>query len=328
MLVTLLLPGILLPSDAVQAFADPLHSMALPSLLARARPAGDAAYSEPAHLGWLAEHVFGHAPPAATAPYAFAALSGTTPSADECLWHADPVHLEVSRDHLVVMPPSTPMDDEDVNALFDSVQALAADAGAGFVRAGDRWFLRARRRWDLRPAPLAAVLGEPLYEAMPEGGDAPVWNRLLNSIQMTWHAHAVNQAREARGEATINSIWLHGGGTWAPLPPLAYSAIHGESPELRGAATAAGVPSSPLADDPRDGALMVWPDARDARPAHGRANWIAALAQVDARIAALARLSDLDVVLTGQRRARRFRMRSADRWKFWRSPRLEEILSE
>jgi hypothetical protein len=328
MLVTLLLPGFLLPSDAVRSVEGSLQSMALPALLARARPASDAEYSEPAHLGWLAEHVFGQAPPLGTAPYAFAALSGTTPAASDFLWHADPVHLELSRDHVVVMPLQAPPDEEDANALFDSIRTAAAEAGAAFSHTGGRWFLRATRRWDLQPAPLAAVLGESLYDAMPAGDDARMWNRLLNEIQMTWHAHPVNDAREARGEATVNSLWLHGGGAWAPLPSTAYSAIHGDAPELRGAAAASGILSAPAAGAPGDGALVVWPDAYDARLANDRQTWIAALHSVDARLATLARTCDLDIVLTGQRRARRFQVRSADRWKFWRSPRHEEALAE
>jgi hypothetical protein len=40
------------------------------------------------------------------------------------------------------------------------------------------------------------------------------------------------------------------------------------------------------------------------------------------------RAGDVDIVLAGRRRTRRYELRSSDRWKFWRSPRLEEALSE
>jgi hypothetical protein len=326
--VTLLLPGILLPSDVVRALAEPLRSLMLPTLLARARPVADAEYPAPAHLGWLADHVFGQAPPAGTAPYALAALSGTPPPPDAFLWHADPVHLELSRDHLVVLPLPAPPSEEEAAALIESADTVVRDAGATFERAGGRWFLRARRRWDLQAAPLPAVLGEPLYDAMPAGADAPTWNRLLNEIQMTWHAHPVNEAREARGDPTINSVWLHGGGAWAPLPSIRCGAIHADAPELRGAAAAAGIPSSASHSAPRDGALVVWPDAFAACLAHDRDGWITALRAVDARVAGLMRASDVDIVLAGRRRTRRYELRSGDRWKFWRSPRLEEALSE
>ncbi len=168
------------------------------------------------------------APLAGTAPYALAALSGTPPPPDAFLWHADPVHLELSRDHLVVLPlPAPPSERGSGRPDRRAPTQSSATPGATFERAGGRWFLRARRRWDLQAAPLPAVLGEPLYDAMPAGADAPTWNRLLNEIQMTWHAHPVNEAREARGDATVNSVWLHGGGAWKPLQRPAFAADSG-----------------------------------------------------------------------------------------------------
>ena len=325
--VTLLLPGALLPREVVDALAEPLAQTALAALLARADLVGDSETAAPAHLAWLAEHLFQQAMPLATAPYAYAALAGAAPTR-EVLWHADPVHLEVARDHLVVTPLAAPPSDDEASALIDAANTLAAAMEARLIRAADRWFLQSGRPWDLDTEPLSVALGRPVPDALPRGADTGRWNRLLTEIQMTWHTHPVNEAREARGEPTINSLWLHGGGTWSPLKRGAYGAVLADAPEWRGAAHAAAVPSAPADAAPDDGALIV----RDALLAprlmqdwHG---WIDAVRRLDERIATLSRSSALDLVLAGGGTVRRLRSRPSDRLKFWRAHTLHQVLSE
>jgi len=328
--VTLLLPGALVPREVARALAEPLATSALTSLLARAQSAGDSEAEAEAlpHLAWLAEHLFQRESPLATAPYAVAALTGHAPAPDQFLWHADPVHLELARDHVALAPLAAPLSDDDAHALIAAANALAAEAGAEFVRIGDRWFLRTSREWEVAAKPLAAAFGQPLHAVLPAGRDAAVWNRLLTEIQMTWHAHPVNEAREARGEATVNSVWLHGGGRWAPLPQSPYSAVFADEPEWRGAAQAAGIASSSGSATPGDHALVVWSDLLVPRLRQDWTQWIAALHGLDPHLAPLARSGTLDIVLTGEATLRRLRTRPSDRLKFWRSTSAEEVLSE
>jgi len=326
--VTLLLPGALLPREVVRALAEPLAATGLAPTLARASLAGDSEAERLPHLAWLAEHLFQSEAPLATAPYAVAALAGHAPAPDQCLWHADPVHLELARDHVALTPLTAPPPDDDASALVAAANALAADVGAEFVRIGDRWFLRTKRPWELDAKSLAAALGEPLHTVLPTGRDAAVWNRLLTEIQMTWHAHPVNEAREARGEATVNSVWLHGGGRWAPLERPAFDAVLADEPEWRGAAQAAGIASSFGGATPGDHALVVWSDLLVPRLQQDWTHWIAALGALDLRLAALARPSTLDLVLTGEATRRRLRSRPSDRLKFWRAASPEEVLTE
>jgi hypothetical protein len=51
----------------------------------------------------------------------------------------------------------------------------------------------------------------------------------LNEIQMVWHEHPVNLAREERGEVPINSLWLYGGALgWSTTqsPTATYEGLH------------------------------------------------------------------------------------------------------
>jgi hypothetical protein len=326
--VTLLLPGALLPREVARALAEPLAATGLAAVLARAEPAGDSEAEALPHLAWLAEHLFRGAVPLATAPYAVAALAGHAPAPDQCLWHADPVHLELARDHVALAPLAAPPPDDEAGALVAAANALAAEMGAEFVRLGDRWFLRTARPWALTAQPLAAAFGQPLHAVLPEGRDAAVWNRLLTEIQMTWHSHPVNEAREARGEATVNSVWLHGGGRWVSLERPAFAAVLADEPEWRGAAQAAGIAAAPGRASPGDSALVIWSDLLVPRLQQDWTTWIAALRTLDARLAALARASTLDLVLGGETTLRRLRSRPSDRLKFWRAASPEEALTE
>jgi hypothetical protein len=325
--VTLLLPGALLPREVIDALAEPLAGSTLASMLTRADLVGDTETGAPAHLAWLAEHVFQSELPLATAPYAYAALAGTAPM-HEILWHADPIHLELARDHLVVASLGRPPTDDEADTLVAAANALAAEMDARILRVADRWFLHAERRWDLHAEPLSAAFGQAVPSALPTGADASRWNRLLTEIQMTWHAHPVNEAREARGEPTINSLWLHGGGTWSPLKRGAYAAVLADAAEWRGAAQAAAVASKPADATPGDESLVIWDDLLLPRLLQDWTGWIDALRGLDERMAALSRSSALDVVLAGGATVRRLRSRPSYRLKFWRSRSLHQVHSE
>lgn len=63
----------------------------------------------------------------------------------------------------------------------------------------------------------AALQGRDLGDWWPLGDAWRQWRRCLNEIQMAWHEHPVNIARQARGQPPINSVWLYGGARgWTP----------------------------------------------------------------------------------------------------------------
>ena len=117
------------------------------------------------------------------------------------VWHADPVHMEAARDHLIVQslgndaPTPTRIERADRGrkraCLEHRLSSWSKSASAGFCypsMIGRSTHVRWRRSNE------AAV-------EMPGGRDAQVWNRLHNEIQMAWHAHDVNARREAERRA-------------------------------------------------------------------------------------------------------------------------------
>src|SRR5262245_32613970 len=105
---------------------------------------------------------------------------------DAAWTRADPLHMQVMRERIVVAPASVPP--EEADALCRAVNDHFA--GAIELRALDasRWCARLEREMDVGDEPPLSMAGR---EATQRGGDA-----LLTEIQMLLHAHPVNAARE------------------------------------------------------------------------------------------------------------------------------------
>ncbi len=123
------------------------------------------------------------------------------------------VHLHISRDHLVLTDPrQLQLSELDARALFDIVQPLFEEVDKTLLY-GDAqtWFMRADDWRALRTSTSDAACGHNIDIWMPKGPHERDWRRLQNEIQMHWHAHTINEQREAIGLKPINSVWLSGG---------------------------------------------------------------------------------------------------------------------
>ena len=143
---------------------------------------------------------------------------------------ADPVHLRVMRDHVVVVPAEAfELAAPDANALCEALNAHFVDTDFRPLEP---------RRWCAKLAE-AIEGGNPLDAA---GRQVDLPSRvapLLNEAQMVLHAHPVNEAREARGEPTVNSLWLWGAGP-ATSARCAWQSVAADDPAVLGAARLAG----------------------------------------------------------------------------------------
>jgi hypothetical protein len=87
-----------------------------------------------------------------------------------------------------------------------------------------------------------AFLDSPALEAAgrdvatARGNDA-----LLTEIQMLLHAHPVNEAREARGEPAVNSLWIWGAGLMPREAHGAWRSVAAADPAALGFAQLAGI---------------------------------------------------------------------------------------
>ncbi|HQS82999.1 MAG TPA: hypothetical protein PKV42_11130 [Thiobacillus sp.] len=204
-----IIPYLFPPTRLLETAASGLHLPALQTLLARGTrlpcPAGgvEAALCEAFGISRQQDWPL--------APITLATDGGV---AGDAYWlRADPVHLRVMRDRVVLT---------DAGALSLSPQeadALAAAIGQHFGADLSplplhprRWYLQYLQAPCLATTPLSVAVGRDIDPLLPHGDDAMRFRAELNELQMLLHEHPVNQAREARGELPVNSLWLWGGG--------------------------------------------------------------------------------------------------------------------
>ncbi len=234
---------------------------------------------------------------------------------------ADPVHLRVDRDALVLVDSrGYKLAQTDADALVRTLNLHFDAAGLAFsAPTPHRWYARVTHAPDLETVPLREAAGRNVDSLLPSGGEALVWHRTFNEIQMLLHDHPVNEAREARGEPPVNSVWLWGGGSLPAQVSGEWICVWANDALARGLARAADID---CADTP--GSFTSWlQEAKegehlvvleDADLDRTESNWLApALHALRARL-----LSKLSLSAAVGSAVLRFDLTRSDLWKFWR----------
>ncbi len=341
---TVVVPGALLPAPIA---ADVLAGATAPWLMralgqGQAEPAASFETRGAAHLHWMWQRFGGTGEPV-TAPYALHALTGKTVPEVQC-WHIDPVHFAFARDHLLVAPlddaPPSPVEAAGLaEHLRQALAEIVADRRPQLHVHGARWLLTLARPWSMQATALEGALGQSAHEHWPAGPDATEWRKLLTEVQVRWHTDSLNEAREARGERAVNALWLHGGGTWAQLPPSAFATVATAEPALRGWALASGIGAEKLLDADnvsaaRGKGLSIERGLQQPAQFEAWGQWLLNLAELDATLRALhaacvgAGYDELALALAGRRQVHVVRLRRGDAWRFWRRTSPLELLTE
>jgi hypothetical protein len=248
--VALVIPGLCGPkpdhpvSDYLQA-----RPVALDRLLSRSRAQAAPGDDLETLLCRLFGAGIGGGTAAPVAPLTWLADAGAAGSG--YLLRADPVHLRADQSRLLLFEShSFDLSQAEADQLVAAFNALYAERG---------WQLAAIRpqRWylSLPHAPLIAtsspdrVAGQDIDACLPQGEAAVEWHALLNEVQMLFHDHPVNAAREQRDEPTINSLWFWGGGVLPERLQCACTQIITDHALGMGLAAAAGVPRRDLPAD-------------------------------------------------------------------------------
>jgi hypothetical protein len=238
----LVVPGLIASGAGVRA-------PALELLLARGRRSGAPARALEA---WL-QQAFGGEGSGEGGTLAAGALTllaaGGEPGG-ACWARADPVHLRLMRDRLIVVPCAA------FSLSRDEAESLAAALNGHFAGAlqlhladAQRWCARLQEDLATHAAPALEAAGRDVDLAARIGGEAGRrWSRLLNEAQMLLHSHPVNQAREARGEPAVNSLWLWGAGRAPGALKGAWQSVSAADPLALGFARLAGARPRPLDD--------------------------------------------------------------------------------
>ncbi len=313
-----------LPKGAIQAHTEVFHPSALETLLTRGRR------SRCRHSGELSAVLTGvlGLEPLPVGPIALLGMGGEP--AESYWFRAAPIHLHPDRDRLLLIAGDQlqPREDE-ARALIDEFNALFQEDGLELIAQGGTWFLRTPNEPAIQTQPLERVSGRYMDEHLPVGPQARAWIAFLNEAQMLFHSSEVNHRREARGELSINGLWIWGGGHLPYCEPRSLiEAVYTDAADARGVARLLGIKPQSAAKrlaqikTTEGPSLAVWPRAEAALVQGNIEQWWLALADFEESWAA-----DAIVALrTGAWRAvhlhpgsgQSWRITAADLRRFWR----------
>lgn len=330
---------LLVPSLFIEALQGDeyhgLHAPALQTLLGRAqiRP-----LAESSSFSWLFR-AFGGTK-LRDIPVAPITLIADGHDAQDYYWlRADPVHLRIQRDQMVLFDAhAVPLDQAEANALCDTLnQHFIADGWRVLAAAPDRWYIALQAAPGLETVPLDQACANAIGSLMPAGPDSAIWRQRMNEVQMLLNDHPINLARESRGELAINSVWFWGGGVMPAKPQCDFTDLMSNDIFAQGLARAAKLNVQAPTENPRarlqslgdpefDGRnlLFIFNDLYDAmrygdltswRKAHERleAEWFSPL--LDAIKSGA--LDSLTIIDPNAYRAREFVVTRGGRRRFW-----------
>lgn len=161
---------------------------------------------------------------------------------------ADPVHLIAGSDDAQLVPTTrlnVTMDES--MALVDELNAVLSDEQSGFLVDGaGHWYYHGLEPTALETLPTSAVEGHPMTGVMPRSNEARPWRSLWSEVQMALHQTSVNQARQARGEPVINSVWFWGGGSVPEINADPSVLLFSDDDFVRGLAAELQIPCQPV----------------------------------------------------------------------------------
>ncbi|MGA7748789.1 MAG: hypothetical protein WCA63_01445 [Gallionella sp.] len=322
--VHLVIPGLFLPRDFAAEVCAGLSVPALQKLLGR----GHSEMLEPVPMEDLLCELF-DIPSQGNAPIApiSAAFDGL---AAGCWLRADPVHLNLQRDQLLLA--GVHASSEEAAALCASLNDHFAEQGMEFFTPHpQRWYVRLNALPLMRTTPLSHVIGGDVRRVLPTGEESARWHQLFNEIQMLLYTHPLNEAREARGESIINSVWFWGGGCGKNASPQQnYDIVSSDDVLAEMFAAAEDAPFSAWAsqwraEDCSGNQLLVWTGLRAALQRGDLAAWRPALQNFESSYAqplwqALrsGKISQLQLDILGGDSMRRVRLTRGDTWACWR----------
>jgi hypothetical protein len=338
--ITLVLPFALPIPEFAPDLVRALQAPALAALLSRTSgharvPANDTIRALP-HEQWLAKAlgIDGAGRPA----FAAAAMRACGIEAQDGTWFiVNPIHIEIARTHLMMGDlRHLGLDEADSRALFATALPYFEEAGHALVYGdADTWFMRADDWAGIDTATPDAALGMDLTDWMPIGARAAAFRRLQNEVQILWHTHPVNVAREARRLPPVNAFWSWGGADAALLPasnaPQLMAFEAGGAVALLAGAHPAGLPdfAAALKDQ-----TILWCGSA-ARHAVGAdwGGWVAQVQQLEAALFApilnalmKGRVREVKLVLSHRDAHAEFTTTALAQRKFWRRPTLDRLL--
>lgn len=329
-----LIPHLFPPARLLDAAAHKLRLPALQTLLARGTLASCPAAGVEAAL-CTAMGI----PRQQDWPLAPITLEADGGVAGHAYWlRADPVHFQVMRDRIVLADNSAlELSQQEADALAGAITRHFGEALHPLPLHPKRWYLCPSGYVQhpspprLTTTPISAAIGRDIDPLLPQGSDAMQIRAQLNELQMLLHEHPVNQAREARGELPVNSLWLWGGGSRPAMPPVAGLPVFARNDTAHALAAFCKSAVHPLPERLDQSLLKMagvillddLMPAGQCGDAYGwreairllETNWLAPL------LGALRTAGAHGLQLADPLNGRSLQLHASDAWKLWRRPR-------
>jgi len=275
--VALVVPALFPTREALQDAFDELRLATLELLVARGRVTHE---PRARFEAWLLQAFGRDAATDCTLPAGALTViaEGGDAAAGAAHWtRADPVHLHLAREQLVLVPGAAlNLKRAEVDALCEALNQHFAGRLTLTPSAGhpDYWCARLDDAKLPFNVPLLEAAGDDVdthLRAQSNTADpanavnAARAHALLNELQMLLHDHPVNVAREARGEAAVNSVWFWGAGAAPSTAQGPWHSVSADEPLALGLARIAGIrhralevsADSWLARAPEDGQHLI-----------------------------------------------------------------------
>ena len=326
-----MIPGLCGPS--LDTPATGYLSAALPALerlLSRARSETQPASGMEYALAAFFRLPDGEGTPLAVAPLTWLADTGERTTG--FIMRADPVHLRADQACLRLFDSTTfDLDAQEARDLVATFNHYYSPQGWQLhAPLPQRWYLTLNAAPELATVAPMQLAGRDISDGLPQGKAGAKWHAFLNEVQMLFHEHPVNLAREQRGEPAVNSIWPWGGGYLPGQITTTVSRVIAGHPQLRGLARLGGVPcrdvpgnaADLMVESPR-GLQLVWLDRLERPWRYGEVeDWSEGIRQLEQAwfkplldMLVQGRIDRLDVYPLGVRRYEITRRRLRHFWK-------------
>jgi hypothetical protein len=238
--------------------------------------------------------------------------AGMPPGSDFWL-SADPVHLQVNRDQLILLAPeSLSITDAEAVSLCAALNRHFAADGLSFLAPQpDRWYLKTVQPPRIHTSSLSRAVGQDVDHMLPEGEDRLAWHRIINEAALP-----------------VNSLWFSGGGTLPAARP-SFEAVMGSSALARGLSKLTGTPFTATEQGinaiAADNVLVELRDAATASLRLDPAAWKRALEDLEQRWFApltgqlkKGRIRRLVIATVADGYSYRWSVSRTNLWRWWR----------
>jgi hypothetical protein len=126
---------------------------------------------------------------------------------------------------------------QEAAALCEALNGHFAGAATFDAAHPQRWCARLSAELSVTTSRALDIAGREVDLSLPGEKQA---HAMINEAQILLHAHAVNAEREARGEPSINSIWLWGAGPAPQVERCPWRSVAADDPVALGLARLGG----------------------------------------------------------------------------------------